>query len=326
MKKVPLNEKVVVITGASSGAGRATAIEFAKHGAKLILASRNEHILEEVVKECEELGSLAISVITDVSDPKDVIALADAANDFGNKIDVWVNNAGVLALGEFDRTPIETHDQVIQTNLMGYLHGAHAVLPYFKKQGYGTLINNISIGGYLPVPYGAGYSASKFGLRGFSEALKAELYKWPDIHICDTFSAFLDTPGIQHAANYTGKIVRPAPPVYDPQRHAQTIVSLTENPKPAVMVGSFATLLRLAHAVLPTTTLKIMSGVISSYFKIAESLPTTNGNLFNPVDYGTSIHGGWGIPGKPKAHRKYIAAGFLLAGLTAGMLLLKKGK
>ena len=82
---------------------------------------------------------------------------------------------------------------------MGYMHGAHAVLPYFKDQGYGVLINNISVGGYTPAPYAAGYTASKFGLRGFSQSLKGELYNWPHIHVCDLFPAFLDTPGIQHA-------------------------------------------------------------------------------------------------------------------------------
>ncbi|MDB5110988.1 MAG: family oxidoreductase, partial [Mucilaginibacter sp.] len=133
----------------------------------------------------------------------------------------------------------------------------HAVIPFFKKQQHGILINNISIGGYLPVPYGAGYTASKFGLRGFSEALKGELAIWPDIHICDMFPAFLDTPGMQHAGNYTGKVLRPAPPVYDPMRVAQAMVKVAVNPKSNTYVGSASLLLKLSHALCPELTTKI---------------------------------------------------------------------
>jgi short-subunit dehydrogenase len=140
-----------------------------------------------------------------------VIRLANAAVDWQDRIDVWVNNAGVLAAGDFDVIPMAVHEQVIKTNLLGYMNGAHAVLPFFKEQGWGTLINNISIGGFLPVPYGAGYTAAKFGLRGWSEALKAELTGWPEIYVCDLFPAFLDTPGIQHAGNYTGKVLKTGP-------------------------------------------------------------------------------------------------------------------
>src|ERR1700754_1622201 len=213
-----LKGKTIVITGASSGAGRAAALGFAPYGVSLVLAARNEVALDELAAECGVLGSDALVVVTDVTDPKAMINLVNAANDWQGKIDVWINNAGVLAAGDFDKTPMEVHAQVVETNLLGYMNGAHAILPIFKKQKKGILINNISIGGYFPVPYSAGYTASKFGLRGFSKALKSELSNWPNIYVCDLFPAFLDTPGIIHAANYTGKVLKPAPPVYDPQR------------------------------------------------------------------------------------------------------------
>ncbi len=116
--------------------------------------------------------------------------LAATAKAWGGNIDVWVNNAGLLAAGAFDETPIAVHKKIIETNLTGYINGAHAALSYFKKQGFGILINNISVGGWFPTPYAAAYSASKFGLYGFSQALKGELYRWPHIHICDVFPAF----------------------------------------------------------------------------------------------------------------------------------------
>jgi short-subunit dehydrogenase len=313
--------KTIVITGASSGAGSAAALEFAAYRPSLVLAARNETALQQVAAECMLLGANVLIVVTDVTDAKAMINLANTANDWAGKVDVWINNAGVLAAGAFEETPIEVHTQVVQINLLGYMNGAHAIMPIFKKQQHGILINNISVGGFLPVPYGAGYSASKFGLRGFSQALKGELADWPNIHVCDLYPAFLDTPGIQHAANYTGKVLKPAPPVYDPKRLAQAMVKVVTHPTDATTVGSATTLLKLAYAVFPSLTTKITGAVMRQYFKVAKPLPSTSGNLFNTVDFGMSTHGGWGIPGKPKAHRKYIAAG-LLAGAAAGLYFL----
>lgn len=325
MKKNLLTGKTIVITGASSGAGRAAALEFAPYGVGLVLAARNEVALDELAGECGVLGSDALVVVTDVTDPKAMINLANAAKDWQGQIDVWINNAGVLAAGDFDKTPMEVHAQVVETNLLGYMNGTHAVMPIFKKQQNGILINNISIGGFLPVPYGAGYTASKFGLRGFSEAIKAELNAWPDIYVCDLFPAFLDTPGILHAANYTEKTLKPAPPVYDPKRVAQAMVKVAINPKANTYVGSASLLLKLSHAIFPELTTKITGAVMRRYFNAAEPMASTNGNLFNTVNYGMSANGGFGSPGKPKAHRKYIIAG-LLAGIATGLYLFNSKK
>lgn len=321
-----LKEKTVVVTGASSGAGMATALEFARHGAKVVLAARNLEALEEVKLLCDEAGGIAIAVKTDVTDPDQVKELAATAAEFGGAIDVWVNNAGVLAAGEFSETPIEIHDQVIRVNLMGYLHGAHAVLPYFKAQQYGVLINNISVGGWIPVPYSVGYSASKYGLRGYSEALRGELSGYKNIHVCDMYPAFLDSPGIQHAANYTGSIIRPAPPVYDPQRLARAIVKTAMRPKNSVTVGSVTTLLKFAHFLLPALTANITGKVISSYVKVAEPTPKTSGNLFAPAKFGTSIHGGWNSQADYDIRKKNLTRSLLVAGLATAAILVARKK
>src|SRR5690349_13505391 len=129
----PLQDKVVVITGTTSGAGRAAALEFAKHQATIVLAARNEKALAEVAAECEEFGAKVKTVTTDVTEADAVKKLADEAAAFGGKIDVWINNAAVLAVGDFTNTPVEVHKRVIETNLLGYLYGAHAALSYFKQ-------------------------------------------------------------------------------------------------------------------------------------------------------------------------------------------------
>ncbi|MGM9478091.1 SDR family oxidoreductase [Pedobacter sp. GSP4] len=320
-KNTAHNTRTIVVTGASSGAGRAIALAFAANHDRLVISSRNLVALEELASECESLGAEVKCVACDTSDYHQVINLAAQAADFRDGIDVWVNNAGVLAMGSFDETPMEVSEQVIRTNLLGYMHSAHAVMPYFKNQGHGILINNISIGGFLPVPFGAGYSAAKFGLRGFSASLKSELRAYKNIHICDAFPGFLDTPGMQHAANYTGKALKPGPLVYDPNRLANEILKLSLNPRPEKMIGSFSTLMRLSRALLPTLTTTIAGSLIRSYLTHAKTIGPTNGNIFSPVAYGNSVHGGWGMPGKPKAHRKYIA---IAAGLLLSALLIKR--
>ena len=316
--------KVVVITGASSGAGKAMATAFAREGAALVLAARREAALAETVADCEALGALAMYVVTDVTHAKAVEELAQKAADWGGSLDVWVNNAGVLAAGDFEVTPAEVHDRVIRTNLMGYIHGAHAALPFFKKQQRGILINNISVGGWFPTPYAVGYSASKYGLRGFAEALRGELYSWPGIHVCDLYPAFLDTPGIQHAANYTGCALRPAPPVYDPARVADAAVELALQPQHSKVVGSMSLFLKWANGLLPGVSRRVTAGMINSYFKTADTIEPTNGNLFVPTAFGSSVYGGWNSTADKEDRQLKLGQVLLIAGLALGFWLLKK--
>lgn len=316
MKK--LDGKVVVVTGASSGAGRAIATVLAAEGARLLLAARREEALNEVSEECQLLGAETTIAIADVKEMLDVHRLAKNAIKCFGRIDVWVNNAGVLAAGAFDEIPAEINEDVIRTNLLGYIHGAQAVLPIFKQQGHGILINNISVGGWLATPYMAAYSASKFGLRGFFESLRGELKKFSNIHVCDLYPGFLDTPGIQHAANYTGKYLRPAPPVYDPRRVAEAVVTLIQHPKEKKIVGSSSFFLKTAYTFFPRLSRNITASFIRNYLKNAEETETTSGNVLHTVDYGTGIDGGW----QPYFNKSLVRKGTLIvAGLAAIFLL-----
>lgn len=319
-----LTSHTIVITGASSGVGRAIALELAAKGAKLVLAARRKEALEELAKECEGLGGLALPVQTDMNVITDIQTLATKAKEFGGSIDVWINNAGVLAAGAVEDTPALVNENVIKTNLLGYIHATHTVLPYFKQQGYGTLINNISVGGWFPTPYSAVYTASKFGLRGFSEALKGELIGWPRIHVCDLYPAFLDTPGMQHAANYTGKALKPVPPVYAPQRVARAVAQLIDNPKPRKTVGLTANLLRAAWLIFPTISRGATVFVIRQYLKRAKPIEHTDGNVLAPVLYGTSADGGWQKKLTAPASRKTGMVAAATAGLFIGLLLAKQ--
>ncbi len=318
-KTLPLNKQVVVITGASSGVGRATALEFARYRCTVILAARQQNELEEVAEICTKLGAKALAVQTDVSNAESVNNLAKAAIAFGGQINVWVNAAGVAIMGEFNAVPLEEHEKVIRTNLLGYIYGAYAVLPYFKQQQSGTIINMNSVGGWVATPYSLAYSVSKFGARGYSEALRAELYRFPNIHICDVFPAFLDTPGTRHAGNYIGKVLKPVPPVYSTTKIAGIIVSLAVHPRNSVTVGAVAGLVWLSNFLLPSLAEWGIAKGLEAYLKVGDDAPITSGNILNPTGTYNQISGGYTAKTITQKRVNTIAG---IAAAAAGVLFL----
>lgn len=282
----------VVLTGASSGIGRATALAFASQGAALLLASRNAEALQDVAAACEAAGGDVLVVPTDVTDPDAVKALAEAAIERFGRVDVWVNNVGVGAVGLFDKTPMEAHRRVIEANLLGHMHGAHAIVAHFKSRGRGTLINMISLGGWIAAPYAAAYTASKFALRGFSQSLRAELSDLPDVHVCEVFPTFVDTPGMSHGANYSGHQVCPPPPVVDPRRVAEALVGLAARPRARTYIGAPARPGILAHALAPNAVTFVMKWLTDKSLQRARPAARSDGNLFTH-SRGNAIDGGF---------------------------------
>ncbi|HET7409498.1 MAG TPA: SDR family oxidoreductase [Paracoccaceae bacterium] len=308
----------VVITGASSGAGRCTAHAFARRGARLALAARGVEPLEEAARECRELGGEAVAITADVTDPDSVRHLAEEAARRLGGIDVWVNNAGVGAVGRFHEIPIEAHRRIIETNLMGYLHGAHAALPYMLRQGRGVIVNNVSIGGFVPTPYSASYGAGKYGARAFSNALRQELADWPDIHVCAVYPFFMDTPGVQHGANYTGRKLQPAPPVFAPEKTAEAIVRLVHHPKREVIVGAMTKLAVMGYGMAPALVEWGLARSMEAYFAQAEPSPRTDGNLYASMPGKAAVHGGWRWSW-PRGRSGEILALGLATALVAGL-------
>ncbi len=271
----------IVLTGASSGIGKAIAVCLAQEGANLVLAARRDAILQDVASECEAHGGTAFAVKTDVTNFSDIQNLIETALEHLGTIDVWINNAGVLAAGDFTDTPLEVHEQVIKVNLIGPLHGIYGILPYFKERNCGIIINTVSLGAFIPNPYSVAYTASKFGLRGMDEALRCELGRHPEIHLCDVNPAFIDTPGISHAANYTGAELVPVPPLYDPFQVAEAVKSLILNPRDSIMVGGSARAGKFVHALIPKILGTGMAKMAEAYFKKGKAANPTEGTLFS---------------------------------------------
>ncbi len=306
-----MNHRVIVLAGASSGIGHATALACARAGARLVLAARGIEALERVAQACERLGAPVLVVPTDVTDADAVDALKRAAIDRFGHIDVWINLVGVGAVGLFDQTPLEAHRRVIETSLVGQMNGAHAALGHFRARRRGTLIHMISIGGWVPSPYAAAYSAAKFGLRGLTEALRAEMSDLPDVHVCAVYPTFVDTPGISHGANHTGRRLKPPPPLVDPRTVADAVVRLLDAPRATTPVGSVAWPARVAYAVAPETVGAASRWLIAAALRRADRAGITDGNLFVPsVD--TDIDGGHRHPAQAM-----LAAGAVAVGLSA---------
>jgi NADP-dependent 3-hydroxy acid dehydrogenase YdfG len=167
--------KVIVITGASSGMGAAAASHLAAKGAGVVLGARRGDRIEALAAEIGEAGGKAIAVVTDVTKREDVRRLVDAAVETYGRIDVLINNAGVMPLSPLDRLKVEEWDRMIDVNVKGVLYGIAAALPHMKAQGAGHFINLASVAGHKLFEGSAVYSATKFAVRALSDGLRQEM-------------------------------------------------------------------------------------------------------------------------------------------------------
>lgn len=170
--------KVIIITGASSGMGEAAARHLAKKGARVVLAARRTDRIDVVANEINGQGGEALAVATDVTRLEDVSKLVDTAVARWGRLDVLINNAGVMPLSSLDQAQVKEWDLMIDVNLRGVLHGIAAALPVMKAQKSGHIINTASVAGHLVFPASAVYSATKFAVRALTEGLRKEASAW----------------------------------------------------------------------------------------------------------------------------------------------------
>lgn len=315
--------KRVVITGASSGIGAAAAIAFARGGARLVLAARGVEGLEDTARRVREAGGQATVHAADVTDADAVKALAAFAKDTLGGIDLWFSDVGIGTVGKYGDVPMAEHARVVEVNLVGHMNDAHAVLPIFLGQGHGTWVNMISAGGLVATPWAAAYAASKFGLRGFSQALRGEVSKLPRIHICDVYPLFVDTPGIDHAGNHTGGKLGLPPGALSPETVAKAVVRLADKPRNTTVVGAPAFALVGAQALVPNLLSAFTNGFFETYFRRAEPASDTPGAAFEPPAGASGVDGGRrDLPARRTGAA--VAGGVALAVLAGGTLLLRR--
>lgn len=290
-----LTGKTVVITGASSGFGKGAARAFSERGANLVLAARRENLLVELAAECQQEGRFAIPVPTDVSLPGDVENLWQRAVENFGRIDVWINDAGVGALGRFEEVPLGDHAQVVATNLLGTIYGSYFALKQFRLQQAGILINIASALGKIPAPYYASYTASKYGVVGLSAALRQELCenKIKDIRVCTVLPMAMDTPFFDHVSNYTGHEPTPIPPLYDPQDVVEAIVKVAIQPEDEIIVGGAGRVANVAHHVAPAITEGFMAHQTHrNQMEKAGPAPDSVGAVHSPSQDGVEVSAG----------------------------------
>jgi NAD(P)-dependent dehydrogenase (short-subunit alcohol dehydrogenase family) len=278
-----LEDRVVVITGASSGLGRATAMELASRGCRLVLAARDRAALEDTANQCHGRATI---VETDVTSMAEVQQLADAAIAAHGRIDVWINNAGITLYGFLEDAPLEEHERVIETNLFGAIYGARAVVPIFRGQHQGILINVGSVLSSVGQAFVPSYVISKFGVHGLTEALRVELADERDVHVCTVFPYAIDTPHFQSAANYIGKEPRALPPTQSPEKVAKAIAGMIARPRRQRFVPRTIRLGLLWHYLMPRTVERLLLDTLRKWHISREPEQIGSGNLYEPGDTG----------------------------------------
>jgi short-subunit dehydrogenase len=299
--KRPLAEQVVVITGASSGIGRETALAFGKRGARVMLAARNKEALDEVASEIELMGGRAGVAVTDVSEWQQVFSLAESTVEQFGRIDTWINNAAISEYSPFDEMTIDEIDQIIKVDLLGTIYGAKAALPIMKAQDQGTIMNVGSALSDRAIPLQSMYCACKHGIRGFTDALRVELERENSkVDVTLIQPASVNTPFFEHARSKVGAQPRPVPPVYQPSAVAETILHAAEHSVRNVHVGAAGMLLGLAEKISPRLLDRWMllgdQGVKS---QVTDKPDDRQDNLFSPMPGRGKTRGEFGRLAQP---------------------------
>ena len=320
IQKNSLKGKVVVITGASSGVGRAAAEAFANEGCTIVAAARGSKGIDDVVQYCRSLNVPAFGISADMSIAQDVEKIASTALSINGKIDIWVNNAGVMASGKFEEIPMEIHEQVLKTNLFGYMHGAYNAVKIFKTQNEGILINNISIGGFMPAPYSAVYSASKYGIRGMMECLQGEISNYEHIHICNLYPQLQNSTGNLHSAKYSGFNMTIPFIASDPRETAAKMVQLAKEPQKDLFPDLRAAAITNLYRLFPKTVINKASAAVRTKMALNTNKQDDSGNVLNISKDPLRVYGNEPSKNAPKIGLAMLAG----IGITAGLYLMSK--
>lgn len=287
--------KTYVVTGASSGFGRGVAERLGSLRANVVLAARRSELLNEVAARVNALGGTALVVTTDVARVEDMQRLATEAVARFGRIDVWINNAAVGAIGPFEAVPMEDHARIVDVNVKGVIYGSHIALRQFKAQGAGTLVNIGSVESEVPLAYHASYASTKAAVLGLGRALNEELRLaglGDRIRVSTVMPWAADTPFFANAANYSGHRPRMLA-MDDPAKVVEVIVRASLYPSEEVPAGWKARGAVWSHKIAPDLTERISANIAhAEQFEKSPPAPPTSGAVHQPNPAATGIDGG----------------------------------
>jgi NAD(P)-dependent dehydrogenase (short-subunit alcohol dehydrogenase family) len=277
----PGDPRTVLVVGASSGIGRATALELAGRGARLVLVARGRTALDETAAELRTAGAADVLVCpADVNDERALRAAVDGAVRRFGRLDAVVHSGQVMAYGRIEDVPAEAYEAVVDTALHGTANLARAVLPVFRRQRAGHLVIVNSLLGSVPTPLMGSYIAAKWGQLGLAHVLRLETRDVPGIDVSAVTPGGVDTPIYYQAGTWMGSTGRPPPPVYSPQRVARTIVATLDKPRRQVHAGFLNPLVVAGFRLLPGVYDLLVGPLLRLAATARDTVSATPGNIF----------------------------------------------
>ena len=283
----------VLVTGASSGIGRATALQLADRGTDLVLLSRSAEVLEEVRAECVRRGARAVVAVADVSDRAAVEQAFTLAAEQLGRLDGVVHSAATLSYGRFEDVPAEVFDQAMATTLLGTANVARCTLQAFRDGG-GRLVVVGSLLGKIATPFMSSYVTAKWGVHGLVRTLQIESRTTPDIDISLVWPGGVDTPVYLQAGTYLGRHGRPPPPVDPPEKVARRVVEALDRPRRELSVGPANRIVVAGFHLFPAVFDAIVTPLMRVGGLSREEAPHSPGNVLTPLPDGEAVHGRWG--------------------------------
>ena len=294
VKLKPIAEQVVVLIGASSGIGRQAALDFARRGASVVAAARDEEGLASLRHDIETNGGRILTVTADTSNFDQVFEVGERAVEAFGRIDTWVHLAAVSMYATFEQTTPDEWRRIIDVNLNGQAYGAMVALPHLRRAGGGALIHISSIEARRALPFQSAYAASKHGMTGMIEALRLELERENvPISVSEILPASINTPFFDKARTKLGVKPTGVPPMYDPKAVSDAILHAAQHPLREFVVGGAGKLLKWTQEISPGLADRFLMKVAFEGQKTTEQKSASApDNLYGPLPQYSSVEGG----------------------------------
>jgi short-subunit dehydrogenase len=285
--------RTVLVTGASSGIGRAACHRLAAQGSRLVLASRSEEALDRTRQECAGRGARdVLAVPTDVGDGDAVEKLFRRSEERLGRVDAVVHAAGVVAYGRFEDIPADVFDQVVTTNLIGTANIARAALRHFGEHE-GSLVMLGSVLGKMATPYMSPYASSKWAVQGLARTLQIEARARKNVKVTLVSPGSVNTPIYDQAATFTGRGGHPPLPVISAEKVARAVVDALDEPRREIAVGPANLLMSTGFRLLPGVFDLLVGPLMRTLGQGRSSVDPTPGNVFEPQPGLEAVRGRW---------------------------------